>query len=387
MNDANITAIVLAAGLSKRMGRFKPLLPLGACRTVERVADLFLAAGIKDVLVVTGHRGAEVRQATASRRVRWFDNPDYRNGMFTSVLAGIRALPDHCRGFFIHPADIPLVRPHTVRRVTAAFENASTTIFYPTFDGRRGHPTLIRSCLGTQILQWPGMGGLRAFLHGHEIESLEVPVADEAVLLDLDTPEDYDRLLARLTNEGLPSAEECRVLMDGIQALPASITAHSRAVAGVAQRLTQALNAAGVGIHPELVHTAALLHDIARAQKKAHAEIGARLLESHGFARLAPIVGAHMDLDVDADQSMDEAQVVYLADKLVLGDQQVELQQRFARQIEKFSGDPPVLAAIARRRENARCIQAKVERITGLSIDAIIGAAGGNTGQHDKERP
>jgi molybdenum cofactor cytidylyltransferase len=371
MNDANITAIVLAAGLSRRMGRFKPLLPLGACRTIERVVDFFLAAGIKDVLVVTGHRGAEVRQAVASLNVRWVDNPDFHNGMFTSVLAGIRALPDYCGGFFIHPADIPLVRPHTVRQLTAAFENASTTIFYPTFDGRRGHPTLIRSCLGKRILQWTGMGGLRAFLHGHDADSLEVPVADEAVLLDLDTPEDYDRLLTRLTNEGLPSAEECRVLMEGIQALPPSITAHSRAVAEVAQRLAQALNAAGVDLDLELVRTASLLHDIARTRKKDHAEIGAQLLESHGFVRLAPIVRAHMDLTLAGDQPIDEVQVVYLADKLVLGDRRVGLEQRFARQIDKFSEAPVILEAIMRRSDHARHIQVKIEQLIGLSIEAI----------------
>ena len=384
-NDSEITAIVLAAGLSQRMGRFKPLLTLGAYRTIERVVNFFQAAGIGEILVVTGHRAAEIRQAIAHPNVRWADNPDYHDGMFTSVLAGIRALPAHCHAFFIHPVDIPLVRPHTVRRLTAAFEDTSATILYPTFDGRRGHPTLIHSCLGPRILQWPGSGGLRAFLKRHEADSLEFPVVDEAVLLDLDTPADYSRMLARLINEGLPSEEECRVLMDGIQALPPSIVAHCRAVTVVAQRLVQALNAAGIGLHPELVRTAALLHDIARTRKKDHACIGAQLLESHGFTRLVPIVGAHMDLAVEENQPMDEAQVVYLADKLVLGDQRVDLQQRFAPQLEKFRGDPSIAAAITRRRENARRIQAKVERITGLDIGAIIGdAAAGRQDQSNR---
>lgn len=368
--------MILAAGLSERMGRFKPLLPLGASRTIEHVVSFFQAAGVGDIRVVTGHRAADVRQAVEPFDARCVENPDYHQGMFTSVLAGIRALPERCRGFFIHPADIPLVRPQTVMRLMAALEDTEAAIVYPAFDGRRGHPTLIGSRLGAKILGWSCGGGLRAFLQRHETESFNLPVADEAVLWDLDTPGDYRRMLDRQRHAGLPTKQECRVLMEEIQALPASIAAHCRAVAVVAQRIAQALLTAGAPIDFELVRTAALLHDIARTRKKDHAEIGAGLLEYHGFPRLAPLVRAHMDLEMDDDPSMDEIQTVYLADKLVLGDRRVDLEQRFARQIEKFGATPSVLAAILQRRENARHIQAKVERITDRSIGTITGPPG-----------
>jgi molybdenum cofactor cytidylyltransferase len=381
MDETAITAIVLAAGLSKRMGRFKPLLPLGACSTIERVVKMFQDAGVADILVVTGNRGAEVRQAAASLRVRCVENPDFIQGMFTSVLAGVRALPGRGTAFFVHPVDIPLVRPQTVRRVVTAFEHNPAAIVYPAFDGRRGHPTLIQTRLGPGILEWSGSGGLRAFLQRHEEDCLEVPVADEGVLLDLDTPEDYHRMQARLSHEGLPSPEECRVLTETIQCVPASIVAHSRAVAAVAYRLAQALNRVGVRVDGELVRTAALLHDIARSRKRDHAEAGARLLEAHGFTRLAPIVGAHMDIETSAHQPVDEAQVVYLADKLVLGDQRVELAQRFAAPMRKYGADPAAAAAIEKRRENARCILAKVERLTGLDLDSILESSGTAGGQ------
>ncbi|MDX9788788.1 MAG: NTP transferase domain-containing protein [Desulfobacterales bacterium] len=373
--DTAIAAIVLAAGLSERMGRFKPLLPLGACRTIERVVTIFQTAGIEEIIVVTGHRGADVRQVMAPLNVRCIENPNYLEGMFSSVLTGIQALPARCRKVFIHPVDIPLVRSHTVRRLVTAFKKSSASILYPTFDGRRGHPTLIHACLAPLILEWPGLGGLRAFLKCHDADSLELPVADEAILLDLDTPQDYHRMLDRLTFEGLPTENECRVLMEVIQCLPPDIKAHCRAVAVVAQRLAEALNAAGIFIDGELVHTAALLHDIARTRKD-HAEAGAQLLETHGFNRLSPIVRAHMDLNGPAGQPIDETQVVYLADKLVAGDQRVDLEKRFARKLEKYGLDPFAVSQIARRRENARRIQAEVERLTGLAIDTIVGAAG-----------
>jgi putative nucleotidyltransferase with HDIG domain len=303
-------------------------------------------------------------------------NPDYRQGMFTSVLAGIRALPAGCRAFFIHPADIPLVRPQTVVRLTAALENSAAAIIYPAFQGRRGHPTLIRGSLGQKILGWSETGGLRAFLQQHETQSFDLPVADEAILWDLDTPGDYQRMLDRLVHDGLPTQQECQVLMEEMQALPASIKAHCRAVAIVAQGIAQALMAAGLPIDLELVRTSALLHDIARTRKRDHADIGARMLEYHGFFRPASIVRAHMDLEPDGNTGMDEIQTVYLADKLVLGDQRVTLEQRFARQIAKFGATPSVLAAILQRQENARKIEAKVERITDQSIDAIAGPPG-----------
>jgi putative nucleotidyltransferase with HDIG domain len=371
MENPSITAVVLAAGFSKRMGRLKPLLPLGASRTIERVLNFFQMAGVGDILVVTGHRSADVRQAVEHVNVRCVENPDYHQGMFASVLAGIRALPEQCRAFFIHPTDIPLVRPQTVRRLMAAFNDASAKILYPTFSGRRGHPTLIRTCLVPSIRQWSGSGGLKACLQRHEADSLELPVVDEAILLDLDTPGDYDRMQTRLIAEGLPSGEECRVLIEQMQILPSPIADHCRAVSWVAMQLAQALEVAGASIDIELVRTAALLHDIARTRKN-HAEAGARLLAGHGFARLAPIVSAHMDLDVIRDRPVDEAQVVYLADKLVDGDRCVDMEPRFSRQMETYSGNRSALDAIARRWENARQIRTKVERVTGQPIEAIV---------------
>ena len=369
-----ISTVLLAAGLSRRMGCFKPLLSLGTERTIERVVNFFKAGGVSDILVVTGHRAADVCQTVEPLGVRCVENPDYQQGMFTSILSGIKALSEQCRAFFIHPADIPLVRSQSVVRLIAALEATNAAIIYPVFCGRRGHPTLIQSRLKTRILEGSHRGGLRAFLKHHEAESLEVPVADEAVLLDLDTPEDYKRMLARPIPDGLPSDKECRVLLDEIQNLPAPIVAHCQAVSVVGQLIAQALQTAGITLDIDLVRTAAMLHDIARTHKKDHANSGADLLEYHGFSRLAPIVRAHMDIKMTANSPIDETQVVYLADKLVCEDRQVKLSQRFYHQIKKFGASPDALAAILKRRENALHIQEKVEQITHKSIDTILEA-------------
>lgn len=380
-HDLAISAIVLAAGFSARMGRFKPLLPLGGKRVIERVVGMFQAAGVEDVLVVAGYRAAEVRAAAAPLGVRCVENPAYGDGMFTSVLAGIRALPPACRAFFIHPADIPGVRIQTVERLMAAFEETAPSILYPVLGGRRGHPTLIRSNLVPEILKWPGSGGLRALLERHEADSRELPVADEAVLMDMDRPEDYTRMKARLPNEGLPSEAECRVLMDEIQVLPPNVAAHCRVVADVARRLAGVVSAAGGVIDIERVHAAALLHDIARTEKD-HAAAGARLLKAHGFPRLAPLVAAHMDLTVTPDQPLDDAQIVYLADKLVAGDRLTDLEARFARKLETCGRDPAAIAGIEQKRDAARRIRDAVERMSGLSLAEILNSGAPAKGNH-----
>jgi putative nucleotidyltransferase with HDIG domain len=159
--------------------------------------------------------------------------------------------------------------------------------------------------------------------------------------------------------------------MEQIQRLPSPIAEHGRAVARVALRLAQAVKAAGAAIDVELVRTAALLHDIARTRKN-HAQAGAQLLADHGFSRLAPVVGTHMDLDVRLDQPIDAAQVVFLADKLMDGDRYADVEQRFRRKMEKYGSDSQAVEAIARRLENALLISAKVQRITGRSIEAIM---------------
>jgi len=123
-----------------------------------------------------------------------------------------------------------------------------------------------------------------------------------------------------------------------------------------------------------LAERAALLHDIARTRKD-HAAAGARLLERHGFPRLAPIVAEHMDLAVAPDTLPDEAQVVFLADKLVAGDRLVDLEERFARKMAQYGRDPSVGARIVQRRDNARRARDKVERLTGRSVNAMAAEA------------
>jgi CTP:molybdopterin cytidylyltransferase MocA len=192
-------AIVLAGGLSTRMKQFKPLLTLGEGTVTDHVIDLFLHEGV-DVFLVAGYRHGDIVAGTKKRDIAIVFNPDYEQGMFSSIQAGVRRVPPGYQAFFILPVDIPLVRVDTIRRLIQAAEKNPGSIIYPVYQRKRGHPPLIPSTLAGDILGWGKGGGLRAVLKSKEKLAREVPVRDSFILFDIDTPEDYAALLVKYKN-------------------------------------------------------------------------------------------------------------------------------------------------------------------------------------------
>ena len=191
----NITAIVLAAGLSSRMSDFKPLLKFGAKTVLERVIEVFWHVGIEDVRAIVGHREHDLIPILKQRHIRWIKNDKYQEGMLSSIKAGVASIEQHLDGFFVMPVDIPLVNISTITALVDTFRESGKLICYPNFLGRRGHPPLISTQYCNEILQWDKPGGLKGFLKHKEVFAIDVNVEDERILLDMDTPEDYQRLL------------------------------------------------------------------------------------------------------------------------------------------------------------------------------------------------
>jgi CTP:molybdopterin cytidylyltransferase MocA/HD superfamily phosphodiesterase len=353
------------------MGEFKPLLELGGLAAIDRVVSAYQAAGVTDIHVVTGFRSATIEAAVRHMGVHLVHNPDHDAGMFSSVLAGVKALAQKVPAFFVHPVDIPLVRPHTLTLLLDAGRRHSPAIVYPVFDDRRGHPPLIRGDLTGAIGAHDGKGGLRTLLDRFESGARDVPVADGGVLLDMDTPDDYAQLSKRSDTAAVLTDDECRALMENVCGLPAAIVDHCRQVARVAERLAGALNAKGGTLDTGRIRSAALVHDVCRLEKD-HAAAGARLLKQMGFAELAKIVAVHMRIQTDERLPIDESQVVHLADKLVAGNAVVALAERFDAKLAKYGQDPIAAKRIERRRQTALVIQSKIERITQRSISQIL---------------
>ncbi|MEG6523749.1 DVU_1551 family NTP transferase [Desulfotomaculum sp. 1211_IL3151] len=364
----NIAAIILAAGFSSRMGSFKPLLPLAETTVIEKSVSTFKEAGILDIHVVVGHRAQELIQVLQSLGVNIVLNDAYATGMFSSVQAGVSRLKPFTQAFFLLPGDIPLVQATTVAKLVAAYQAQSAGIVYPCLKGERGHPPLISASYQDNILAWSGEGGLRALLAEFESVAKDVAVSDQGVLLDMDTPDDYQRICKMMASD-LPSKDECFVILNNAGVAP-QVIRHCLAVAQVAEKIARTLNAADYQLDLDLIVAAALLHDIARGQK-GHAQAGSQLLQQLGYPRVAEIVLQHMELSLDED-NINETSVVYLADKLVQEDRPVSLAQRFRDSLQKYGSEDAALNTVIRRLQQAQRIEQEIEKVLTVPLANII---------------
>jgi molybdenum cofactor cytidylyltransferase len=188
-------ALVLAAGLSRRMGRFKLTLPWGepgeARTVIGQVVATLEAAGLREIIVVTGHRAEEVVAALTGTSAQCVFNPDYASGeMLTSVQVGLSTLSDHGVAALLCLGDQPQMEGTAVQAIVAAGQAAGwQTIVVPSFQMRAGHPILLPRWLWPDILVCQGT--LRAVLAAHRGQTEYLVVQTPAVLADLDTPEDY----------------------------------------------------------------------------------------------------------------------------------------------------------------------------------------------------
>jgi molybdenum cofactor cytidylyltransferase len=191
-----ICAVVLAAGLSRRMGTQKLLLPFGGKTVVAHIVDQIIASAVDEVHVVVGHQGRRVSRELSDRSVSVVTNPDYTSGMLSSVRCGLAALGRQCRAVLVVLGDQPSVTSKLIDRMVQSFAATEKQILVPFYDGRRGHPVLFSANYRDEILTQYDDVGLRGLLQAHPEEVFELSVSSSAVLSDMDCPEDYQRELA-----------------------------------------------------------------------------------------------------------------------------------------------------------------------------------------------
>ena len=361
----DIAAIVLAAGLSSRMGALKPLLRLGEEIVIGRVIQAARDAGVDRIHVVVGHRAEEIVPHVLRMGAIPVLNPGYTAGMLSSIKAGITSLDENTSGCLLMPVDIPLVRPTTVIRVIEEALRGDALFVHPVFLGERGHPPFIARELFAELLAADGSEGACAILSRHEREAVEVAVFDEGCLRDMDTPRDHRELNAALAGQAVPNGAECLAMFEAAQT-PVPVRRHGRAVADLAVTLAERLNRAGVSLDVARIRAAALLHDIAKGRAD-HAAAGARMVRDFGFPGLFEIIDRHMALPA-RPVAIHETAVVYLADKLVSGERRVSLDQRFAPALERFAGNEEACAGARRRLADARAIAALMEAAAGSAV-------------------
>lgn len=365
MAQENFAALILAAGYSSRMGEFKPLLDLAGERVISRSVSVFRDAGLKDVYVVVGHRGPELAAFLEALQVRIVWNEGYDRGMYSSVLVGLAAMAKEKDGFFLLPADIPLVRSQTIHTLLHKQTQTGYSVIYPRFEGQRGHPPLITRKCYDRILSQDFSGNLREVLQYFDQEACDVDCSDEGILLDMDTPQDYRNLQTFAEGHRVPTRQECQDLYDRYQ-VPERVIRHSQAVSETALTLAQAMGHQVLSFDLERIRAGAMLHDLAKGQPH-HAEAGAAILRREGFSSVASLVERHMDLAVDRKEVViDEAAVIYLADKVTQQEELISIEERFAKALEKFRGEEAVLKKVKQRQENALLLKRRIETLLGV---------------------
>ena len=189
-----ISAILLAAGESRRMGRPKQLLEWQGKTLLQHVLESLIHSEADEIILVLGHEADRISESLPALPVKIVINPDYQQGMASSLRQGLLALDPQSEAFLLCLADQPGIGPEIVNTIIRAFRQADPTrgIIRPVYRGRRGHPVLISNRHLKEALRLlQGDVGARQILINHPEDILEIEVDRDAVLVDMDTPEEY----------------------------------------------------------------------------------------------------------------------------------------------------------------------------------------------------
>ncbi len=184
--------VIVAAGISSRMGDFKPMLNIGSISIAQRIIATFRQAGMERIVVVTGYNADVLEHHLSKSGVVFLRNENYRTTqMFDSALIGLRYLAGKCSRAFFTPVDIPLFTADTVARLL----RSGAELACPVCRGKRGHPILMSARVIARVLADSGENGMAGALSRCGVPVEAVYVEDEGILHDADTPDDYRSLL------------------------------------------------------------------------------------------------------------------------------------------------------------------------------------------------
>ncbi|HEY9077145.1 MAG TPA: nucleotidyltransferase family protein [Anaerolineaceae bacterium] len=190
-----ITAVVLAAGSSRRMGSPKLTLPWGNSTVIGSVINTLVSTGISQIIVVTGGYKNEVENALVGHPVTLVHNKDYLEGeMISSLKVGLHYVSEIAQAVLITLGDQPQIEPQVIHQILKVFSRENYPIIIPSYNHRRGHPWLLRNDYLAKVQKLGVSQSMRDFLSDQQQSIHYVDVNTNKVLMDLDTPEDYQRL-------------------------------------------------------------------------------------------------------------------------------------------------------------------------------------------------
>ncbi len=367
--------LITAAGLSRRMDGFKPLMELNGFPMVVMAVQSMRNAGIRDITVVTGYRGKEVCEALASMNVSVVENRDYAStDMFASVRLGLAGL-GCADGVFFLPADVPMTSPVVFQKMIGRLSRLgdgcqalipfveeraagqSTTL-------RQIHPPLILKTGWQAVLEYGGERGLGGALAGLTAEKIVVDREDASD--DADYRAEFALLERQAKERRGVSKKVCEEFYREVS-LPNHIREHCLAVGELAGWMAERLVEHGAFLDVELCRSGGYLHDLLRLEPH-HAEAAGAFLEERGYLALAEIVRAHMGFsEIVSEGTISicrESAIVCLADKLIRETCRVTLEQRYQKALAHENVKPRILRDL----QICRGLAEEFEVITGEKL-------------------
>jgi molybdenum cofactor cytidylyltransferase len=193
-----VSAILLAAGKSERMGENKLLLPFGGRTVIQRTLDSLLASRAGEVIVVLGNKAQEVNASIGNRRALSVLNPNFAKGMSTSLVTGLGMVNQQARFIIVALGDQPLITTKVYNQLIETALNSDKGIILPVCKGERGNPIIISTKYRAELLAQTGDIGGRELLKAHPEDVVEVPVECEGVVININTKEEYEKRLKGL---------------------------------------------------------------------------------------------------------------------------------------------------------------------------------------------
>ena len=253
----SIGAVILAAGVSSRMGEPKQLLRLGGKTLLEQVLDNARSAAVDEIVVVLGAGAENIRQQIDLSKTKVVINSSYQQGMGTSLGAGLAALDPAINAVLILLGDQPFVRPATLDRICEEYRRSHAQIVIPLYKGFRGNPVLLARSVFPEVMALSGDVGCRAIFGNHLEGIVKLPVDDVGILLDIDSKADFDKLqsvdLSTPDKSLLELAElEGREIVGDSAARPELVIVGQEPVALALAQLGALLNFVVTGVDPLL---------------------------------------------------------------------------------------------------------------------------------------
>ena len=198
-----VSAVLLAAGEAKRMGRQKLLMPFGRGTVLERTLDNLLASKVDEVIVVLGHQARIIKQVIDNRAVKTVINPDYKLGMSTSLITGLGLVDEQAQRIMIALADQPFINSETYNMLIEAALDCDKGIIVPVYKKERGNPVIFSTIYKQELMRLKGDVGGKQVLRQYPGDVFEVIVHSNSIDLDINTIDDYIKLQNELDSKGI----------------------------------------------------------------------------------------------------------------------------------------------------------------------------------------